>query len=118
MGRGLVMLFDQATIIAFILAPLTIYLAPGPNMTYIANNSMKRGASAGAWVAIGVTSGVWLQAFPAALGVTAIFKASPWAFEALRWIGVVYLCHLGIKVLRAGDVALGRVRQPALKPGN
>lgn len=110
------MLFDQATVIAFVLATLAIYLAPGPDMAYIASNSISRGAKAGAWAAIGVTTGVWLQAFAAAFGVTAIFKTSPWAFEVLRWIGVAYLCHLGIKVLRAGDEALDRERRPALKP--
>ena len=110
------MLFDHATLIAFVLATLAIYIAPGPDMAYIATNSMSRGATAGAWAAIGVTSGVWLQALAAAFGVSVIFKASPWAFELVRWVGVGYLCYLGVKLLRGEDEALVGREPPPLRP--
>ena len=99
---------DPSTFAAFALASLAVYLAPGVDMAYIGSNAVRHGRRAGLWAAAGTACGVSLQAVAAALGMTALFAASPVLFEAVRWAGVAYLCWLGIATLRAGEVAGAR----------
>ena len=99
---------DPSTFAAFALASLAVYLAPGVDMAYIGSNAVRHGRRAGLWAAAGTACGVSLQAIAAALGMTALFAASPVLFEAVRWAGVAYLCWLGIATLRAGEVAGAR----------
>jgi len=100
------MIFETATLMAFVAATLAIYIAPGPDMAYIATNSMGTGVRSGVFAALGVTTGVALQALAAAFGVSAVFKTSPWAFEVVRWAGICYLLYLGWKTLGAGRTEL------------
>ena len=41
----------------------------------------------------------------AALGLAALFKTHPWAFDVARTVGGCYLVWLGIKLLRSGPVS-------------
>ena len=94
---------DPQTLLAFALASLAVYLAPGVDMAYIGSNAVRHGRRAGLWAAAGTACGVSLQAIAAALGMTALFAASPVLFEAVRWAGVAYLCWLGIATLCGRD---------------
>ncbi len=94
---------DTGTLIAFALASLAVYLAPGPDMAYIGGTAMSRGMRSGIWAALGTTSGAALQALACAFGVSALFLASPILFEIVRWAGVAYLAYLGIRMLRARE---------------
>jgi len=42
-----------------------------------------------------------MHALLAAFGVAALVAASPVLFEILRWVGVVYLAYLAIKLIRS-----------------
>lgn len=97
------MLIETTTLLAFALASMAVYLAPGVDTVFIATNSISHGWRAGAWAALGTTTGVTFQATAAAFGVTAIFSATPILFEILRWAGVAYLLYLGVKILRSRD---------------
>ena len=94
---------DPSILVAFALACGAVYVAPGVDMAYIASNAIGRGRRAGLWAAAGTACGVSIQALAAALGMTALFAASPVLFEAVRWVGVAYLVWLGIVTLRSGD---------------
>ena len=98
-------LFDATTIWAFCLATAAVYLAPGPDMAFIASNAMRHGLGAAVAAAGGAVTGVWCQALASAFGVTALFAASPMAFEVVRWAGVAYLIYLGVSLLMAQDRA-------------
>lgn len=114
---------DAPTLLAFAAASLAVYLAPGPDMAYIAANSVPHGLRAGASAATGTVLGVFVQALAAATGATAIFLVSPLAFEAVRWAGVAYLCWLGVRLLRArpapgrAGAALNRGAVPVILKG-
>lgn len=97
------MAIDSTTLLTFVLACIAVYVTPGVDMAYIASNSVHRGARCGLWAAAGTVIGVSTQALAAALGVTAIFAASPLVFEVIRWAGVAYLAYLGIRLLISKD---------------
>lgn len=96
---------ETQTLVAFALASLIVYATPGVDMAYIASQSLGHGRRAGLWAACGTVLGVSLQAGAAAIGVTALFAASPLVFEILRWAGVAYLAWLGAKILLSQDSA-------------
>lgn len=108
------MLIDAGLLWAFIAACLAVYILPGPDMAYIADHAMRSGRSAGLLAAAGTVIGICVQASAAALGVSAIFKISPIAFEAVRWIGVGYLAYLGVRLLMSNTPE--STAHPALAP--
>ncbi|WP_137392299.1 LysE family translocator [Rhodoligotrophos defluvii] len=97
------MLIDPATLAAFGLACLAVYVAPGADMAYIGGTAMSGGLRRGLWAALGTVTGVAVQAFATAFGVVALFVASPILFEAVRWAGVAYLAYLGVRMLMSAS---------------
>lgn len=94
---------EPTTLAAFSLAAIAVYLAPGVDIAFIASRGINHGRRAGVVAGMGIALGVAIQAAASALGVTALFLASPILFEIIRWTGVAYLCWLGLSVLRGGD---------------
>ena len=80
----------------FIGAGLALNLTPGADVAVIVARSAAQGFRAGAAVALGVGVGCAVHVLAAALGVSALLASSPWAFEALRWLGAAYLAWLGV----------------------
>jgi threonine/homoserine/homoserine lactone efflux protein len=82
------------TWLAFAWTALLIELTPGPNMTWLAVLSARRGATAALAAIAGVTTGLALVGILAALGLGPYLAATPWLYETLRWAGVAYLLWL------------------------
>lgn len=101
---------DPATLAAFSLAMLAVFLAPGVDIAYMAAKGMRHGPRGGIVAGLGIALGVAIQAVAAALGVTLLFKASPVIFTMVKWAGVAYLIWLGISVLQQGDTPSGENR--------
>ena len=85
---------DSTSLAAFALTSLVIELTPGPNMAYLALIAATEGRRPGYAAVAGVALGLALMGVAAALGLTAIIAASPFAYQALRWGGVAYLLWL------------------------
>jgi threonine/homoserine/homoserine lactone efflux protein len=83
-------------------AALLMVLTPGPNMIYLLSRSICQGRRAGVISLFGVVAGFLVHMFAAAAGLTALFLAVPFAYEALRWIGAAYLLWLAWQALRPG----------------
>jgi len=88
-------------LLLFIAAGLLLNLTPGPDVLYIVSNALRSGAKAGIAAAFGITAGVFVHIFAAALGVGALLAASATAFTVLKWIGAAYLVYVGIRLLLA-----------------
>lgn len=90
------------TILSFTLAAFIIELTPGPNMTYLALVAASDGRRAGFATVAGVALGLAIIGLAAAFGVAELISASPLAYEALRWAGVVFLLYLAWDGWRGG----------------
>ena len=86
----------------FLLGTIAIILLPGPNSLYVLASSAKRGWYFGALAALGVILGDTVLMFAAATGATAMLKAFPLVYLALRWIGAAYLAWIGWGLINAG----------------
>lgn len=105
---------DLGTLAAFALVSLGMVLTPGPNMIYLISRSLSQGRKAGMISLGGVALGFAVYMLCAALGITAIVMAVPYAYDALRIAGALYLAHMAWQAVRPGARAPFEVR--ALKP--
>ena len=98
---------------SFFLLALALGIAPGPDLLLVFAQSLSRGAAAGAWVTLGLCTGLLVHITLAAFGVAAVLKRYPAFFTLLTWCGAAYLVYLGILTLRqpppqlAGQAAAG-----------
>ena len=98
-------------LIGFALVSLGMVLTPGPNMVYLISRSLTQGPSAGIMSLGGVALGFVVYMICAALGLTALLLAVPYAYDALRWAGALYLLILAWQALRPGGRSPFQVRE-------
>lgn len=102
-----------ASLLAFALIALGMVLTPGPNMLYLVSRSICQGRNAGLISLAGVASGFLVYMLAAALGITALLFAVPYAYDALRLAGAAYLGWLAWQALRPGGRSPFHVRELA-----
>jgi threonine/homoserine/homoserine lactone efflux protein len=84
----------STTLLAFALVALGMVLTPGPNMIYLVSRSICQGRAAGLISLGGVALGFVVYMLCAALGITALVFAVPYAYDALRLTGAAYMLYL------------------------
>lgn len=93
---------DTASLLAFALIALGMVLTPGPNMIYLISRSICQRRVAGLISLGGVALGFVFYMLCAAFGITAIVLAVPYAYDALRFVGALYLLWLAWQAVRPG----------------
>ena len=96
--------------IAFGLVALGMVLTPGPNMIYLVSRSICQGRMAGLISLGGIALGFLFYIFSAAFGITALLFAVPYAYDALRFAGALYLLWLAWQTIRPGGRSPFQVR--------
>ena len=89
-------------LLLFAAAALVMVLTPGPNMIYLVSRSICQGRGAGVISLLGVIAGFVVHVVAAAIGLSALFLAVPFAYEALKWAGALYLGWLAWQALKPG----------------
>src|SRR3979411_2635401 len=85
-----------ACLLGFALVSLGLVLTPGPNMIYLISRSITQGPAAGIVSLGGVALGFVFYMLCAAFGITALLFAVPYAYDALRLGGGLFLLWLGL----------------------
>ncbi|WP_028209353.1 LysE family translocator [Paraburkholderia mimosarum] len=100
----------------FLATSLAITFAPGPDNFQVLARGISQGRAAGLVAALGFAAGVTFHTTLAALGVAAVLRASPLAFQILKLAGAAYLVWIGVKALKSQGLAAAgdRPRQPLL----
>ena len=101
---------EPTSLAAFALIALGMVLTPGPNMIYLVSRSLCQGPVAGLVSLGGVALGFVFYMLSAALGITALLMAVPYAYDALRLAGALYLAWLAWQALRPGGRSAFEVR--------
>jgi threonine/homoserine/homoserine lactone efflux protein len=100
----------------FALAALVLVLTPGPNMIYCISRTLSQGRAAGLVSLGGVMLGFLVHLFAAALGLTAVLMAVPFAFDAIKLAGAAYLLWLAWQTLKPGGAAPFQARSLPADP--
>ncbi len=93
---------DAAHLLPFMLIALGLVLTPGPNMIYLISRSLCQGPKAGLISLAGVVIGFVFYMVFAALGITALLMAVPFAYDALRLCGAMYLLYMAWQAVKPG----------------
>lgn len=93
---------ESHNILAFALVSLGMALTPGPNMIYLISRSISQGRAAGLVSLGGVALAFIFYMICAAFGLTALMMAVPYAYDALRIAGVLYLLWMAWQSVRPG----------------
>lgn len=101
---------SSTTLLAFAFVSLGMVLTPGPNMIYLISRSICQGRVAGLISLGGVALGFVFYVLCAALGITALVFAVPYAYDALRLTGAAYLLYLAWQAVRPGGRSPFQVR--------
>ena len=79
---------------AFMLACWVISLSPGAGAIASMSSGLNYGFRHGYWNAIGLQLALIIQILIVAAGVGVLFATTPWAFQVVKWFGVIYLLYL------------------------
>src|SRR5437588_7018531 len=93
-------MFDSTKVFLFLTAAVLLAIAPGPGMLYVLARSLAGGKREGVLSALGTFLGGMVHVFAAALGISIILAKSAIAFAAVKYVGAVYLCVLGVRMIR------------------
>jgi threonine/homoserine/homoserine lactone efflux protein len=94
----------------FLAASVAITLAPGPDNLQVLARGISQGRAAGFVAALGFAAGITFHTTLAALGVAALLRSSPVAFQVVKLAGAAYLVWIGIKALRSQGLATAHER--------
>jgi threonine/homoserine/homoserine lactone efflux protein len=90
---------------AFSLAAALIVLLPGPDTLVVLRELMRAGRRRAAQTVAGVLCGLAVWVGAAALGLSALLRASDTGFLVLKIVGGMYLIWLGVQSLRLRRLA-------------
>ncbi|WP_438395288.1 LysE family translocator [Caballeronia sp. DA-9] len=94
----------------FLAASIAITAAPGPDNLQVLARGISQGRAAGLVAALGFAAGISFHTTLAALGVAALLKSSPIAFEIVKLAGAAYLIWIGIKAIRSKGLSSAHER--------
>ena len=86
---------------AFVVAFIIFLLIPGPGNLVLITSTSKGGIRGGFAASLGIILGDQVLSWMALAGLAAVLATSPVAFEAVQWLGAIYLFWLGAKMLMA-----------------
>ena len=89
-----------SALLGFALVSFGMVLTPGPNMIYLISRSISQGSAAGMVSLGGVALGFVFYMLCTAFGITALLFAVPYAYDALRIGGALYLLWLAWQALK------------------
>src|SRR6202158_3844660 len=92
--------------LAFVAAFLSLALLPGPVVTLVIANALRRGTRAALTNIAGVQAGLAIVIGIVAIGLTSLMATMGYWFDWVRFAGAGYLVWLGIKLIRSPVAAV------------
>ena len=97
---------SASTLLLFFTASAVLALTPGPTMLLALSNGVAGGLRVAAFGILGASIASALLIATVSLGLGALLLASESLFDALRALGVLYLCWLAFKLWRTPPLTL------------
>lgn len=86
--------------IEFLLTSIAVILLPGTGVLYTLAWGLGRGMNASVLAAFGCTMGIIPHILASVVGLAALLHTSAVAFQAVKYLGVLYLLYMAFSVLR------------------
>jgi threonine/homoserine/homoserine lactone efflux protein len=98
---------NHSVLVTYLVTVTVLMLTPGPDMLFCLATGLKGGSRSGFLAALGTASGEVIHIGASAVGLAAVFRAAPVAFDCVRILGAAYLLVLGIRTLRHRGQGVG-----------
>ena len=106
-------MIDSTRILVFLSAAILLAIAPGPGMLYVLARTLAGGRREGLLSSLGTFLGGMVHVFAAAAGVSIILAKSALAFATVKYLGALYLCFLGVRMIldarKGSDVSVAEL---------
>jgi len=103
-------MLELSSILSFTVVAALLVMSPGPNGVLIAKTVSLSGRGAGVANVAGFVSAFYLHGLLSIFGISIILTQSAAAFSVVKLAGALYLCYLGLQVLRGGRNNTGAAR--------
>jgi len=94
----------DSNLLPFLVFILVINLIPGPDVTYIIQQSLAGGRKAGVTATLGITLGLCCHLFLATFGITKLMVEFKIFLHIFKFVGISYLCYLAYKAFILTDI--------------
>jgi threonine/homoserine/homoserine lactone efflux protein len=94
------------TLCTFLLAVLTLFASPGPNMAFVLSHALAHGPRGGLAAAVGIGVADLVLTAASCAGITAVVASWPPSFDLIRFGGAAYLMWLAYCAVRAPGKAV------------
>lgn len=89
----------ESTLLIFAAVAFVGIATPGPTVLLALTNGSRYGLRRAAYGFAGAVASDFVLIFAVALGLGALLAASAFWFSVVKWVGVVYLAYIGIRLL-------------------
>ena len=110
-------MFETAEILAFLTATIVLNVTPGNDVMFVASQSLGAGIRGGILAALGVSFGIIFHILALALGLSELLVYYPWAFNAVKIGGILYLVFLAFRAFKNGSKPMDLEVQPYTASG-
>lgn len=100
-------MLDGRLFIVFLAAATLLAVTPGPGIFYVLSRTLAGGRREGVLSSTGTFAGGLVHVVAAALGLSAVLAASATAFLMVKYAGALYLCWLGLNMIRSRNLSIG-----------
>jgi len=87
-------------LISFFTISIILAISPGPSNAFLMAQTFAKGRAAGVASAAGFAVAGVIHTVLAVLGLSAILKTSPQAYQAVLYLGAAYLVYLGVMAIK------------------
>ncbi|AJY40467.1 LysE family translocator [Burkholderia humptydooensis] len=102
-------------LLVYVAAVVAVYAVPGPDMAFVLQTGIGRGARHGAAAAAGLGLARAAHVTLSACGIAALLKSAPWLYETVRYGGALYLAYVAVQIFRSPAFALPDDGAPAAR---
>lgn len=100
--------FDPEVLAAFVAAGLLLNITPGADFVFVSASGIGGGPRIGMAAALGISLGIAVHVIMAAAGLSVLLMAHPGAYDAIRYLGALYLAWMAWQAWRsAGTLGQG-----------
>ncbi|WP_028229235.1 LysE family translocator [Paraburkholderia ferrariae] len=103
-------------LLMFIVALIIVSALPGADMALVMQTSMSRGPRSGFAAAAGLGIARATHVTLSACGLAALLRNAPWLYEAVRYVGALYLTWIAVQIFRAPAFVLPEEGNTAVAP--